>query len=100
MARLSANGREILRLAKESAGDGDLTTWERRTFAVMTNRWILQKRDVRFAPDRFEPNGRKHSYGWKRYMRLRDVTPERLDKIVERHQAAGWKVTRKFAGVR
>jgi hypothetical protein len=41
-----------------------LCTWERLTRCLMSDRTILEKRDVRFRPDRFDVDGRRHSYGW------------------------------------
>lgn len=40
------------------------TTWERTTIALMSDRKILSKWDVRFRADNMYPNGRPHSYGW------------------------------------
>lgn len=93
MARLSAHGREVARIESERAGDGDLTTWERVSFAVMADRWVLRKLDARFD------DGRRHSYGWKRYRKVGSVDPETVDRLVERWKAGGWKVERKLAGV-
>ena len=68
MAKLRAYGqREILRVERERGlpATDDLCSWERRTLAVMHNGRVLEKLDVRFRPDAFEPAGRFHSYGWK-----------------------------------
>jgi hypothetical protein len=79
MAKLSAHGRELLRISKEKdiplgthtiLKDGtDLgetsTTWERVTRVYMSDGKILQKLDVRFKPSTFEPKGKFYSYGWK-----------------------------------
>jgi len=76
MAKLSAyNQREVFRATREkSTPEGDLTTWERDTFAVMSNGRILRRLDVRFRPDAYDPKGRLHSYGWKVYGKCkRDV---------------------------
>lgn len=85
MARLKSNGTELLRVTREWTfgpqehtvlKDGtdlglSLTTWERVTRAHMSNGKILFKRDVRFRPDRFNPNGRYYSWGWKLYGRCK-----------------------------
>jgi hypothetical protein len=39
-------------------------SWERETRAVMSDRSILKKHDVKFKPTPFNPAGYKHSYGW------------------------------------
>lgn len=36
----------------------------KETTHAPSDRTILEKRDVRFQPDRFDPEGRRHSYGW------------------------------------
>lgn len=71
MAKLSARGRyELVEVSKELPGynmsNGEpLTTWERLTKRLMSDGTILEKRDVRFAPEPFNPEGRYYSYGWK-----------------------------------
>lgn len=66
MAKLSAGGRAaFLRASKEThTPDSDLTSWERKTKAWMTDGKTLTKLDVQFVPSMGMP-GRKHSYGWK-----------------------------------
>ena len=73
MARLKAHGTELLRIEKEEhTPDGALTIWERVTVAFMSDGKVLRKRDVRFTPDRFDPQGRLYSYGWKLYKKVRE----------------------------
>lgn len=66
MARLSKHGQELLRIEREiNIPDGDLTTWERKTIAVMADGVVLEKRDVRFKPSQYDPRPSVYSYGWK-----------------------------------
>ena len=93
MAKLSAyRQREVLRVERErvpTAPDA-LTDWERMTLAVMSNGRVLEKLDVHFKPDAFEPTGRRHSYGWKVKGRLAaGKTPETFRAAYER---ACWRV--------
>jgi hypothetical protein len=63
-ARLQAI--EDKRYPNEPAGTHQpLCTWERVTRRLMSDRTILEKRDVRFQPDWLDKSGRRHSYGWK-----------------------------------
>jgi hypothetical protein len=86
MARLRANGTELLRTAKEiTIADPDkhiigkdgydygpsLTTWERWTRVYCASGKILQKHDVRFKPDSMDRTGRLYSYGWKVYGKMK-----------------------------
>ena len=83
MAKLSARGRkELARVSKEKeTPEGDLTTWERRTLALMDDGNILEKRDVRFKPIA-GLEGSKHSYGWKVLGKAKPgLTPERFVEI-------------------
>ena len=92
MAKLSAyRQREVLRVERERETPGDdLCSWERRTLAVMHNGRVLEKLDVRFRPDAFEPAGRFHSYGWKVKGKLAaGKTPKTFRTAYER---AGWRV--------
>ena len=88
MAKLRAYGqREILRVERERGlpATDDLCSWERRTLAVMHNGRVLEKLDVRFRPDAFEPAGRFHSYGWKVKGKLAaGKTPETFRAAYER----------------
>ena len=79
MAKLNARGRiELARVAKENkVTDSDLISWERTTFALMSDRKVLIKRDVQFKTD-----NRTHTYGWKLHYKLNmDITPESFVSI-------------------
>jgi len=92
MAKLSAyRQREVLRVERERETPGDdLCSWKRRTLAVMSNGRVLEKVNVMFRPDAFNPNDRRHSYGWKVKGRLgATATPETFRAAYER---AGWRV--------
>ena len=70
MARLGKHGKELLRITKEiDTPDGDLTIWECRTRAYMSDGKVLEKWDVRFKPNPNatweNPRGEFHGYGWK-----------------------------------
>ena len=92
MAALSKNGHEIARLTKQVETPGDeLTVWERTEYSVRSNRWILRKRTVRFRADKYSA-ARTHSYGWKRYGRLK---PDgNLDRWLQAHADRGFTVER------
>ena len=102
MAKLSAHGQELARLSKElDTPDGDLTTWERATYSVRSDGHILRKEDVRFRPDRYDPEGRFYSYGWKLYRKLKGTPAERrvkvrqlLPKLVETWEKRGFRIER------
>lgn len=73
MAKLSARGRIELgrwQIERETP-NSDLTTSERITLALMSDGRLLQKRDVVFKPDTFNPEGRKYSWGWKQYKKIK-----------------------------
>lgn len=101
MAKLSARGRkEILRLAfEQEVPDDDLVMWRRTTEAYMTDGHILRKRDVRFKPDSFRPEGRAHSYGWKddgkvkaELMKDPAALKAALEKLRDARKAKGWSI--------
>jgi hypothetical protein len=72
MATLHANGNELLRIEKIIDNPtSSLTIWERNTLSYRTNGIVLRKYDVRFEPDRYNPEGRFHSFGWKRWKRAK-----------------------------
>jgi hypothetical protein len=79
MAKLSAHGRELLRLEHEREipdAEDRLCNWERKTRAYMADGKILEKWDVRFKPDSLDlangrAAGRLHSYGWKLTAKLK-----------------------------
>jgi hypothetical protein len=84
MAKLSARGRqELARVSKETDVEGApdrLVLWRRKTYALMSDRTILVKDDVRFTPSTYG-NGKPefHSYGWKVKAKAREgVTPEQF----------------------
>lgn len=68
MAKLSARGRiELVRMSKETTTfpeDRDII-WEKITLTLMSDNKVLEKRDVRFTPDQYDPSGRFHTWGWK-----------------------------------
>lgn len=84
MAKLTARGRSVVyAITREYSEaqlqahhdklypEGDplrgqsLCIWERKSKRLMSDGKILEKLDVRFRPDQFDPKGRYHSYGWK-----------------------------------
>ena len=69
MAKLSARGRTCLlsMVKEESVTDSDAgVIWRRQTVQFMSDRHILQKLDVKFAPiEGMEHVKDTHSYGWK-----------------------------------
>ena len=75
MAKLSAHGKELLRIEQELPAS-DLTTWGRVTRSYHVDGKILQKHDCRFKPSQYEPHPGIYSYGWKLYAKLKkDVDP-------------------------
>ena len=96
MAKLSARGRTIHveavreysaatlqaahdRMYPDKIGELALTIWERKTRRLMSDGKILEKIDLRFQPDQYDPAGRRHSVrlegtrhaeGWSRGCRL------------------------------
>ena len=72
MAKLSAHGIELLRIERERKPENDPDVmWERVTRSYRSDGKILQKRDVRFAPDSMDPDGRRYSWGWKLASRVK-----------------------------
>ena len=69
MAKLSAHGKELLRveLERDITEPESSTTWRRVTRAYMNDGKVMEKIDVRFKPDTYRPNGERYSYGWKLY---------------------------------
>ena len=66
-----------------SGKEKHLTSWERRTLALMSDRTILVKDDVRFRSD-----NRPHSYGWKVKSKVKPgVTRE---QFIEAYAKAGY----------
>lgn len=81
MAKLSVHGHEVWRLSKEGGRAPnplfETCIWERLTFVIMSDGWILTKLDAKFL----SPNGKPQaqSFGWKRRRKLaKDETPEIL----------------------
>jgi hypothetical protein len=75
MAKLSAHGKELLRIEQELPAS-DLTTWIRVTRTYHADGKILQKHDCRFNPSQYEPHPGIYSYGWKLYAKLKkEVDP-------------------------
>lgn len=85
MAKLSARGRtELARISKEDCDPiSELIIWRRKTLALMSDRTVLEKLDVRFKPDSFfNPRGELYSYGWKVKGKAKpELTPERFREI-------------------
>lgn len=98
MAKLSANGWELLRIEQEvNVSDPERnTTWERITRTYHSNGKILQKHDLRWKPDTYHPQGEFYSYGWKLYARLKkEVEPaEHAAKLAAKIRLSDtkWKI--------
>ncbi len=89
MAKLNARGRtELVRLSKvrEDPTD-DLTNWSRTTVALMSDGSVLRKLDVRFSSD-----GRRHSYGWKKFGKMRDAVAVPAEALLKQFVDAYLKV--------
>ena len=84
MAKLSAHGRELLRIvcARDIPADPNkLINWERTTRAYHADGVILQKYDVRFIPSPNSFGGTDfHSYGWKVFARLKSSNKQEAIK--------------------
>lgn len=115
MAKLSARGRTLQaevtrerdaaflqrqhdRLYPDQAGEPSLTKWERTTRRLMSDGTVLEKRDVQFQPDWLDKAGRKHSYGWKVYGKLKaGLTADDFTRIFSAPRKDGspspWVVT-------
>lgn len=92
MAKLSAYGRkELVRLVREKdIKDNNLISWERKTLAFMSDGHILEKRDVRFLPDAYDPQGRLHSWGWKKLAKVKENVS--IDKVKEFYLNKGFTI--------
>ena len=64
MAKLSAHGRELVRLVKQLP-DSDYFDNCKDYIALYEDRRILTKHTARHKPDSLYPNGQPHSWGWK-----------------------------------
>lgn len=73
MAKLKAYGRtELFKVEKErEVTNSDLITWEKVSYALMSDGKVLERRVVLFKPSSYEPKGRRHDYGWKEHGRLK-----------------------------
>lgn len=76
MAKLSAHGKELLRieLERDITDPESSTTWRRVTRAYMSDGKVMEKIDVRFKPDNYHPAGERYSYGWKLYAKRKAGT--------------------------
>ncbi len=95
MAKLSARGSNVtLRMVKEATIEhSDLIDWERVTIVLRSDHHLLQKRDVRFLADTFNPSGRKHSYGWKDKGKLGVTVTS--DDVRKHYLSLGYKLAEK-----
>jgi hypothetical protein len=100
MAKLSAHGRELLRVEQESevSNPESSTTWERITRTYHADGKILQKHDVKWKPDWLHSQGERYSYGWKLFGNLKKgIDPvAHVAKVVaglrEKGEASKWKI--------
>ncbi len=99
MAKLSANGRELLRveLEKDITDPTENITWCRWTRTYHSNGKILQKYDVRFKPDNYRPQGEFHSFGWKLFARVKQgLDPAQVASSkaarIQAGTAGSWKI--------
>lgn len=90
MAKLSAHGRELLRIMREqdidlAANPDSSVTWRRLTRAHMADGKILEKVDVHFKPSTYQPRGESYSYGWKLAAKLKPgITPaDAVSKVLQ-----------------
>jgi hypothetical protein len=87
MAKLKAHGQELARFVKELPADGN-TTERRKVLAIMSDRYVMEKYQVRFAPDQYRPNGELHDWGWHRVGRIKESIP--LEDYFSRCLNAGY----------
>lgn len=100
MARLSANGTEIVRLVKEAYGwksstirdyvDPDILEvmeWRKRSISIRSTGVILSKYQVKFRADMFG-SGEVRDYGWKRVTTIKLVN---LDNVILFYERRGYK---------
>lgn len=99
MAKLSARGRvELARVSRTlDTPNSTLTSKERYTKAYMSDGRLLTKLDVWFRPDRFDPDGRFHSYGWKDKGKLKPEVWNDIPGRLAVLQAQGWTVERLYS---
>ena len=99
MAKLSAHGNELLRLAKETdiTDPAESCDWQRVTRVYMSDGKCLQKLDVHFKADTFRPTGESYSYGWKLHAKAKpgfsgqDVVDSILRNLAAKPESK-WKV--------
>lgn len=86
MAKLSAHGRELLRIEQEKfiTDPNESITWARWTRTYHADGKILQKYDCKFKPSPYQSQGERYSYGWKLYAKLKkEVNPqEHVDRQI------------------
>jgi hypothetical protein len=68
MAKLSAHGKELQRYEKHTAADPVSGTVIRVTRVVMEDRYILEKTDWQYFPEKW----RSHGTGWQRRAKLKE----------------------------
>lgn len=88
--------------------DPSLTVWEKTTRRLMSDGTVLEKRDVRFRPNPLctwdDPNGRRYSYGWKVYGKLKSgLTADDFARIYAAPRKSGaaspWTITADPRGI-
>jgi hypothetical protein len=98
MAKLTARGGVIVARAtrEQETPDSDLTIWTRERRAVRREASgtlrTLSGHDCRFTPDRYDSNGRYHSFGWNVRGKLKPGVT--VEQWVETYTRLGWTVTR------
>jgi len=78
-----------MRFEKEQIVQSDSIDWERVSIAIMSDRNILKKRDVRFLPDTYNPTGRRHTWGWKVAGKLKEGAD--MVRVQEWYEAKGFE---------
>jgi len=94
MAKLSAGGRtEVVRMVRENPNPtySDLITWEKVTVALMSDRKILVKRDVRFKSAGSWDTRNFHSYGWKVKATIHSLEPATVENWKNCYVKQGFK---------
>lgn len=87
MAKLKARGRtEIWKVAKEGpTPNSDLIIWEKSEVTLMSEGSLLERRVVRFKPDKYDLKGRLHDYGWKVKGKMKPtLTPSQALEIYQK----------------
>ena len=73
MAKLNAHGSEVARFVKELPIDDSMVTERRKVIAVMSDGYVMQKYQVRFAPDQYRPNGELHERDTRSQTNLKPI---------------------------